>query len=144
MLILGSCLALNLSYSGCCVLAWSPPCSNNGCYCDQNCFIFNDCCSDIADLGCHPASSLSPTVSIATTHTPGKTKSEASHFIFISMCDKIIFYPAMYSPINSTNKIIKDLKIIDVGNFYEIKSFLFIICFSLYIISKSFSSIFKE
>ena len=76
MLILGSCLALNLSYSGCCVMFVSPPCSNNGCYCDQNCFILNNCCNDIADIGCHPTSSSSPTVSHTPTDTLGKTKSE--------------------------------------------------------------------
>ena len=49
----------------------SPPCSNNGCYCDQNCHNLNDCCSDIADIGCHPAFS-SPIVSSTPTDTPGK------------------------------------------------------------------------
>ena len=75
MLILGSCLALNLSYSGCCVMFKSPPCSNKECYCDQNCYNVNDCCSDIADIGCHPAST-SPIVSPTPTHTLGRTKSK--------------------------------------------------------------------
>ena len=109
MLILGSCLALNLSYSGYCVLSLSPPCSNNGCDCDQNCYIWNDCCNDIADIGCHPASSSSPTVSHTSTDTLGNSKSEASHFIFISMCDKTILYPTMYITTNSNNEIIIDL-----------------------------------
>ena len=75
MLILGSCLALNLNYSGCC--SWSTlACYNNGCYCDKNCHNLNDCCSDIADIGCHPASFYSPIVSPTPTYTPGKTKSE--------------------------------------------------------------------
>ena len=61
MLILGSCLALNLNYSGCCVMALSPACDNNGCYCDHACHLWNDCFSDIADIGCHhPAYSSSP------------------------------------------------------------------------------------
>ena len=93
MLILGSCLALNLSYSGCCVLSLSPPCSNNGCYCDQNCYIWNDCCNDIADIGCHPTSS-SPTVS----HTPSDIFGKASHFKFINVCDKTMLDPTMYTP----------------------------------------------
>ena len=76
MLILGSCLALNLGYSGCCVLFLSPSCSNNGCYCDQNCYKWNDCCSDIADIGCYPISSSSPTISHTPTDTLGKIKSE--------------------------------------------------------------------
>ena len=72
---LGSCSALNLSYSGCCVMALSPPCSNNGCYCDQGCHDFNDCCSDIADIGCyHPASSSSPIMSPTPTDTLRKSK----------------------------------------------------------------------
>ena len=62
MLILGSCLALNLSYSGCCAYSLSPSCSNNGCYCDQICHSNKDCCNDIADIGCLPASSSSPMV----------------------------------------------------------------------------------
>ena len=76
MLILGSCLALKLSYTGCCVWLLSPTCSNNGCHCDQFCYILNDCCSDVADIGCHPTSS---TVSLSLFHTLGKTKSEGSH-----------------------------------------------------------------
>ena len=74
MLILGSCFALNLSYTGCCVYSLSSSCSNNGCYCDQNCYKWNNCCSDIADIGCHPAFSPSPTVSHTTTDTLSKTK----------------------------------------------------------------------
>ena len=75
MLILGSCLALNLSSSGCCVLFLTPPCENNGCYCDQICHMYNDCCSDIGDIGCHPASST-PIVSPTPTVTLGKKKLE--------------------------------------------------------------------
>ena len=74
MLVLRSCLALNLSYSGCCVMFLSPPCNNNGCYCDQICYNLNDCCSDVADIGCHPASS---TVSPTSTDIIGKSKSKA-------------------------------------------------------------------
>ena len=77
MLILGTCLGLNLNYSGCCNFLFSSSCSNNGCYCDQACHKFNDCCSDIADIGCyHPALSYNPITSptlINTPHvTPGK------------------------------------------------------------------------
>ena len=77
MLILGSCLVLNLSYSGCCDFFLTPPCSNNKCYCDQLCHTLNDCCSDIADIGCHPASYSTP---IVTTAILGKTKSETHAF----------------------------------------------------------------
>ena len=80
MLLLGSCLALNLSYSGCCVRSRTNICSNNGCFCHQNCHIFKTCCSDIANIGCHPASPFSPTVSLTGTDTPGMTKSEAPYF----------------------------------------------------------------
>ena len=52
----GSCLALNLNYSGCCVWSLSPTCWNYGCYCDQICHTAGDCCSDVADIGCHPIS----------------------------------------------------------------------------------------
>ena len=76
MQILGSCLAINLRYSGCCVWSLSPPCSNNGCYCDQSCFKHNDCCNDITVIGCHPAYPSSPIASPIPTHTLGKKKSE--------------------------------------------------------------------
>ena len=72
MLILGSCLALNLGYSGCCVWSLSPFCNNNGCYCDQHCHMWNDCCSDIADIGCYPAFSSSPMVTPTATDLLGK------------------------------------------------------------------------
>ena len=74
MLILGSCLALNLSSSGCCVRSPSQNCSNNGCYCHQDCHILNNCCNDIDDIGCYPASSSTPTVSSTPSFTPGMTK----------------------------------------------------------------------
>ena len=66
-------MALNLNYSGCCVKSQSPSCDSNGCKCDQQCHILNDCCSDIADIGCHPASSSSPIVSSIPTDTLSKT-----------------------------------------------------------------------
>ena len=77
MIILGSCLALELSYSLCCKWSLSPSCNSNGCYCDQHCHIWNDCCSDIADIGCLPPYSSSPMVSPTPTDTHGKTKFEA-------------------------------------------------------------------
>ena len=81
MFILGSCLALNLNYSGCCNFYLSPPCSNNGCYCDQLCHISNDCCHDIANISCYPSSRSSPIVLPTPTDTLGKTKSK-DHTIY--------------------------------------------------------------
>ena len=77
MLLLGSCLRLNLGYSGCCVTSLSPTCYNKGCYCDQVCYVFKDCCNDIADIGCYRTSPSSPTVSPIPTNTLSKTKLEA-------------------------------------------------------------------
>ena len=77
MLILGSCLALNLSNSGCCVWSLSQNCSNNRCFCDQICHFLNDCCNDITDINCHTASLSSTTVSPTPTDTLGKTKIRA-------------------------------------------------------------------
>ena len=77
MLILGSCVALNLQDSGCCKWSVSPPCSINGCYCDDICHTSNDCCSDITDIGCYPTTSSFPIVSPTPTDTLGKMKSEA-------------------------------------------------------------------
>ena len=85
--MLGSCLALNLSYFGCCVSSLSPTCSNNGCYCDQNCHIMNNCCNDIADIGCYTPYSFSSTVLPTQSNKLGKTKSEANsiHFSIVFM-----------------------------------------------------------
>ena len=69
--MLGSCLALNLGYSGCCKWSPSSDCSHKGCYCDKHCHKWNDCCSDIADIGCRATPSFSPTPT--TTNTAGKT-----------------------------------------------------------------------
>ena len=71
IIILGSCLALNLSYNGCCMSSLSPSCSNNGCYCDLICHTYGDCCSDVANIGCHPAPPLSPI--LTPTDALGKT-----------------------------------------------------------------------
>ena len=71
MFILGSCVALNLGYSGCCKLSLTPNCCNKECYCDEHCHKLNDCCSDIADIGCHAIPSFSPTPS--SIDIPGKT-----------------------------------------------------------------------
>ena len=75
ILIIGSCLALNLNYSGCCVFSLSTTCSNNGCYCDKSCHTFRDCCNDVADIGCYPTS--------PPTDTLGKIKSEPTLFTVI-------------------------------------------------------------
>ena len=78
LIILGSCLELNLNYSGCCMFSLSTTCRNNGCYCDKFCHIFRDCCNDVTDIGCHPDSVPSHTVSPNPTDTLGKTKSETN------------------------------------------------------------------
>ena len=54
MFILGSCKALNLQYSGCCMTSRTQTCINIDCFCDQHCHSNNDCCNDIDDIGCHP------------------------------------------------------------------------------------------
>ena len=86
MLILGSCLALNLNYSGCCLRSKTKICSNIDCNCQQNCHILNDCCSDIADIGCHPASPPSPIFSPTITDTLGKIKKMKLHFSYFYVC----------------------------------------------------------
>ena len=99
MLIFGSCLSLALSFSGCCILSLSSSCSNNGCYCHQYCHILNNCCSDIADIGCYPTSSSS-TVSLTITDTLGKTKSEAhlyiSQWVSFNIKQYIIWYNSLF------------------------------------------------
>ena len=54
MFILGSCLALNLCYTGCCDWSMSPKCFIKDCSCDKYCYKWNDCCSDIANISCYP------------------------------------------------------------------------------------------
>ena len=74
MSILGSCKSLNLQYSGCCSAPPSQTCSHMNCHCDQFCHSNNDCCSDIADIGCYPVSPPSPIFISTSTDTLGKTK----------------------------------------------------------------------
>ena len=78
MFILGSCLALDLSYSGCCVWSLTKHCSNNGCFCDQHCHKWNDCCNDVADIDCHPISS--PLPSPTPTVTLGKANQQVIQY----------------------------------------------------------------
>ena len=47
---IGSCVEHVGVIGGCCVSG----CYAQGCYCDQVCYRFNDCCSDIEDIGCFP------------------------------------------------------------------------------------------
>ena len=54
----GSCKALYLSYPGYCAISLSRTCSNKDCHCDKHCHSNNDCCSDIADIGCYPNRTL--------------------------------------------------------------------------------------
>ena len=68
-------MALNLTYSGCCVSSLSPTCSINGCWCDQVCHVFQDCCSDVTDIGCYPVTSSS-TSSTSTSSMSSLTTSE--------------------------------------------------------------------
>ena len=82
---LGSCLSLNLGYSGCCDYSLTFICSDNGCYCDRLCHIHGDCCSDIASIGCHPVGitteSYTPITSLVTstvTSTPTVTSTVAN------------------------------------------------------------------
>ena len=70
MFILGLCITLNLTYSGCCKWWLSPECFHNGCYCDQWCYKWNRCCRDIADIGCHPI--LSSSLTLTSTNMLGK------------------------------------------------------------------------
>ena len=70
-------MALNLTYSGCCVSSLSPTCSINGCWCDQVCHVFQDCCSDVTDIGCYPVTSSS-TSSTPTSSMSSLTTSETS------------------------------------------------------------------
>ena len=85
MLILGSCLSLNLNYSGCCDRSLSPKCGNNGCFCHQSCHVWDNCCSDIADIGCYPAISSTPIVSLTPT---GKINHKLIQYISKPFLDK--------------------------------------------------------
>ena len=78
MFILGSCVELKLNYHGCCDLSKSKSCLHIDCHCDQSCHFYNDCCDDIADIGCSP---VSPSTIILppSTDTLGKTKSYTTY-----------------------------------------------------------------
>ena len=76
MFILGSCKWLNLKESGCCVTTQLQSCIDEDCHCVQHCHSNNDCCSDIDDIGCHPATFSFPIVLPTPTDTLGKIKSD--------------------------------------------------------------------
>ena len=85
--IIGSCLALNLSNSGCCERSSSPTCSNYGCYCDKYCHIWKDCCSDVVDIGCKSAYPSSLIVS--PTPWPSDTLGKRNQNIAIKVFDNL-------------------------------------------------------
>ena len=51
IIIIGSCVEHVGVIGGCCVSS----CDAQGCYCDQFCYQYNDCCPDIEDIGCFPS-----------------------------------------------------------------------------------------
>ena len=51
IIFIGSCVEHVGIIGGCCVFN---NCYAQGCYCDQVCYQFNDCCLDIEDIGCFP------------------------------------------------------------------------------------------
>lgn len=69
----GSCLSLNLKYSGCCKITPFQSCISHTCYCDFSCYLYDDCCDDITSIGCFP-----PSVSITTLLTPTPTSSQTT------------------------------------------------------------------
>ena len=74
---IGSCLLLNLNYFGCCKLTPFQTCISYDCYCDPSCYFYDDCCSDIASIGCFPAS-ISTITLFTPTSTPSQTTIEPS------------------------------------------------------------------
>ena len=54
LLIPGSCV--DAGFTGCCTNndceVFSPTFASS-CYCDVLCYVFDDCCEDITDIGCH-------------------------------------------------------------------------------------------
>ena len=45
-------------------------CYTGNCYCDQICYQYNDCCPDIANIGCLPSSTFSTSSLITASPTP--------------------------------------------------------------------------
>ena len=108
MLLSGSCLPLKHNYSGCYVWSLSTACNDNGCCCDENCHIWNDCCSDVVDIGCYLVSSspsilFSPTQIIIHLSLVRQNRSSTFNFYFISMLSVIMLKPAMYIATDSNN-----------------------------------------
>lgn len=69
----GSCLSLNLNYTGCCKDTTSQTCVSHYCYCDSSCYLYDDCCYDIASISCFPAS-----VNTITLITPTSISSQTT------------------------------------------------------------------
>ena len=83
-------MALNLTYSGCCVSSLSPTCFINGCWCDQVCHVYQDCCSDVTDIGCYPVTSSS----ISSTPTSSMTTSTTSETALYPMSTSSSLIPS--------------------------------------------------
>ena len=65
--ILGSCVAQG--FTGCCTSSCAVSSNVSTCYCDQLCYNFGDCCSDIEETGCFPPG-LTTTALSTVTLTP--------------------------------------------------------------------------
>ena len=66
-LFVGSCVAQG--FTGCCTSSCVVSSNISTCYCDQLCYNFGDCCSDIEEAGCFPPG-LTTTTSSTVTPTP--------------------------------------------------------------------------
>ena len=62
------CASLNIT--GCCAININS-CNTGTCYCDQTCYKFNDCCPDIASIGCLP-NTISSSLILTTSPLFGK------------------------------------------------------------------------
>ena len=71
----GSCTSLNIT--GCCTGSESEcHVDTLDCYCDQTCYDYDDCCPDIASIGCLPntiSSSFSTSSILTTSQIPTPT-----------------------------------------------------------------------
>ena len=111
--ISGSCLSLNLPYTGCCNSSnGSRTKCYNGCYCDASCYLFGDCCDDIEDIGCilKPSFSISATSSDSFLSNTIRTSNQSSTITIIktSVKDSSSFDVTSFSTMSTPAVVVEN------------------------------------
>ena len=109
-MIVGSCASLNIT--GCCA---NTTCYTGNCYCDQICYQLNDCCPDIAHIGCLP-NNVSSTLSTSSILTVNPTPTPFGKSFSASL---VIKYPFVVCNSGSIRLVNGSTHFVNGSNVYE-------------------------